>query len=66
MREAHAHNSTPKGGVSCSKDIPIAIWIVVIRSRKLSGLVFHPDNYRDKFCDESPVLRVAAKHYVCF
>ena len=49
-----AHNSTyPKGGVSCSKDIPIAIGIVVNQT-----LVF-----QIKFCGKSPALRVAAKRY---
>ena len=57
-KQSVANTTYPKGGNSCSKDIPIAIGIVVNGSRKLSGLVF-----QFKFCGRSPALRVAAKCY---
>jgi hypothetical protein len=52
MTRKKSHNSTfPKSGVPCSKDIPIAIGIVVHQT-----LVF-----QIKFCGKSLALRLASK-----
>lgn len=55
-RKAVYNSTFAKGGISCSKEIQIAI-----RIGGNEPLAFQPDSCRDKFFGKSLALRVVAK-----